>query len=43
MTTSPLATDGTALLKDDPWLQNYVPRLRSRHEYLKSVLGRIEG
>jgi 1,4-alpha-glucan branching enzyme len=41
-TTTPLATDGTALIKDDPWLANYAPLLRARHDHLKSILTRID-
>jgi 1,4-alpha-glucan branching enzyme len=39
--TNPLETDGTALIKDDPWLANYAGQLRARHDYLKSIFTRI--
>jgi 1,4-alpha-glucan branching enzyme len=41
-TTSPLQTDGVGLVKTDPWLENFAGALRSRHDYLRSILGKIE-
>src|SRR5687768_16897642 len=43
MSTDPLHTDGAALIKDDPWLESYSPRLRERHEYLKGLLRKVQG
>lgn len=39
---SPLQTDGTGLIKQDPWLEPYADKLRERHAYLKSVLAKID-
>jgi 1,4-alpha-glucan branching enzyme len=43
MTTDPLATDGTGLIKDDPWLEGFAQRLRERHEHLKHYLRNYQG
>lgn len=40
------ATDGTAVVADDPYLTNYAPQLRARHEYyrrMKSAIDANEG
>jgi 1,4-alpha-glucan branching enzyme len=39
---SPLQTDGTGLIQTDPWLEPFAGALRARHDYLKSLLGKIE-
>jgi 1,4-alpha-glucan branching enzyme len=41
-TSSPLQTDGTGLIRQDAWLEPYAGRLRERHDYLKSVLAKVE-
>src|SRR5687767_11787574 len=43
MPNDPLHTDGAALIKDDPWLENYAARLRERHEHLKHYLRKYQG
>jgi 1,4-alpha-glucan branching enzyme len=42
-TTDPLHTDGTGLVRDDPWLEKYVHALRGRHEHLKHYLRKYQG
>src|SRR5688500_7903260 len=41
-TADPLHTDGTGVLRDDPWLERYVGDLRSRHEHLKHYLRKYQ-
>jgi 1,4-alpha-glucan branching enzyme len=41
MTNAPLRHDGTDLVRYDPWLEPYQPRLRERFAYLQHVLGKI--
>ncbi|HSI34319.1 MAG: alpha-amylase family glycosyl hydrolase [Phycisphaerae bacterium] len=38
----PAASDGTGLMKDDPWLAPHAERLRARHRFLVSTLAKID-
>ena len=42
MTPSPLATDGTQIAQDDPWLKPFAGRLAERHRALQAALGQLD-
>jgi 1,4-alpha-glucan branching enzyme len=42
MTTTALAHDGTDLVRFDPWLEPYKPRLRERFGYYQNALQKIQ-